>query len=504
MNQTERGIDFEPIILIGSEGLEALSQEKLVDQWVSLLEKTPHSSVFQHPTFVLPWYQKHEMELSPVLLLTYSSNQLVGFLALARKKDDRSGRPCNKLFGAGEFYALYQNWIILPEFIELFWTNGIQKLLNQFPGCSINLKSLNHIEDFKELSKIRDFRNFTVIEKHHNPVLDFGEESFKKVIVKRHLRSKFNRLNRAGKVEFKKIESVEDLDNEFSNVEDFYNLRHGAAFNKIPFPKGKNERQIFLEWFKKGIIHASALYLDGQMIGAILLVNDFNKTVHLAGLITYSPNYAKYSPGLVHLYLLIQLLKEESFLNLKLSPGNDAYKERFSNSHEVLYELLISKNIIERLRRKIRKRWREFVLNKGIRPMEVGVYIDKSTSKLKNRLHNLKIKISGHSIPNENLIEKLGSILKNKFMNNKIQIKTDDLSTLLIVDDFTFDVCRWEFLEDALKRLDENQFFVTIITNKKILACLWFEEKIIEIDVEEILNNKSRIIKVFLSKNLDI
>jgi hypothetical protein len=256
-------------------------------------------------------------------------------------------------------------------------------------------------------------------------------------------------------------------------IEVFHNLRQGAAFNKTPFPSDKDERNIFIEWFKKGLLHATALWLDEKLIGAVIMIREGSKTVHLAGLITYSPFHGRYSPGLVHLYLLVLRLKEEGFHFLKLSPGYDSYKERFSNDNEELYELLISGNRIPLLKRKLRVFLREIILKKGIRPMEVSVWIDKNRAAFKNKLFRFK---KGNAHKNVNWSHILGKIDPENEVKilDDFELKVLDLTHLLLVNDCTFEVSRWEFLQDALKRLEENQLFFTLTDKNRLILCVWY------------------------------
>ncbi|SMD46290.1 Acetyltransferase (GNAT) domain-containing protein [Aquiflexum balticum DSM 16537] len=502
MNSRDRKRETVIKIFHGEEAIRLLHEESLQRKWSSLVQQFENSSIFQSPDFVLPWYLEHQNEFSPLLILAFSSDQLVGILTLARKLDHTLGKPCKMLFGAGNNYALYQTWLVLPDFREAFWELGIKQIFKKFPGCSINLKSLPNLDDYVFLSQHKDFKSMTALEKSHNPVLDFEEENFKRIIGKRHFRSKFNRLNRAGEVQFKKLESPDELSSAFGDIFLFYNLRHGAAFNKIPFPNGNIDKQLFLEWFKKGVLHASILYLDGDLIGSVIMLDDFGKTAHLAGLITYSPSHAKFSPGLVHLYLLAQMLKEESFQNLKLSPGYDVYKERFSNTHEEIYELLISASLYQIWRRKLRGNWRRFLLKKGIRPMEIGVQISKKSATLKNKWFNLKNHLFTRKLSQTQIFEKLNQFEEKDFFESKIQYHFNELSTLLMVDDFTFELSRWEFLEDSLKRLEAGYHFVTLVKGNNLLACIWTEKNFKNNSVlKDILKGKE-VLTGFFSKNL--
>lgn len=465
---------FECMVWESRSCFEAMENGDFVSHWQKLIDLVPYASVFQSPGFVIPWYLKNEEDHSPLILTAWDKGQLVGILPLARKIHKEPNQLCKNLFGAGGFYALYQTWAVIDSYLEKFWEQGVLGLLERFPGCSINLKSIPSSVAFDSLKNRKDFFSVTSVEVYQNPVLAFDHESYEKIIGKRHFKSKYNRISKAGVLEFKRIVAYDELDREFDEIAVFYNLRQGAAFNKMPFPAEKNDKSLFLAWLESGVLHATGMWLNGELVGAVIMLDECGKTAHLAGLITFSPSHAKYSPGLVHLYLLIMMMKKEGYGFLKLSPGYDSYKERFSNSHEALYELLISKNRLLNMRRRLRVQVRKFMLRKGLRPMEASVWIDKKKAYLKNKANKVFSRPTGL----DELIHMFGDSmadLNEKGESGNYQIRHGDLSQLLLLNDYTFGLSRNEFLQDALKRLEENQKFLTISKEDSLLVCIWFK-----------------------------
>jgi hypothetical protein len=233
--------------------------------------------------------------------------------------------------------------------------------------------------------------------------------------------------------------------------------------------------------------------------GAIIMVNDFGKTGHLAGLIAYSPTHAKFSPGLVQLYQHAMLLKEENFQNMKLSPGYDAYKDRFSNKNEEIYELMISNSQFQLIKRRLRIRLRNILLSRGIRPMELEVEWSKWRSRVKKIPLKWWRKFRPKSI---SVIELVDRVEKSKALDQSIQMKLnqDKLESLLLATDGTFEVPRWEFLEDALHRLEENEHFVTWARAGQLLGCLWYTGDLVS-GTDDLIEKerKGKITQIFIS-----
>jgi hypothetical protein len=493
-------VDFSAQILQGIDAIEFLEDTEFKKRWETLLDECQYGSVFQNASFVLPWYRQNLEEYSPVVLLTYADKKLVGLLTLARKIDAQIGRYCRKLIGAGSFFALYQTWLVLPNYLNQFWEKGLKSLLKEIPGSSINLKSLPDKRIYHEMSIVRGFKKMSVLEKHLNPILDFQKEEYQRIFGKRHFRSKFNRLNRAGETVFEKITSVDELKSAMETIEIFHNLRQGAAFNKSPFIQRNYQKELFWEWFEKGILHVTVLRLNEELISAVFIVNDFGVTAHLAGLITYSPKHAKLSPGLVHLFLLGQMLRNESFQNLKLSPGDDVYKERFSNTHEELYEILISPNWTERIFRKIRVQARTITLRNGIRPMEVHVWFSKKAAMLKNKWYWFWHQSKILHLSTDLILDKLKLVSKSIHVKAEINLNSSKISDLLLLEDTCFEVSKWQFLEDALKRLENHESCLTYVRDGRLRLCIWYVGEINSvIDLDELLLQE-KIKKIYISR----
>ncbi|MCF1750119.1 GNAT family N-acetyltransferase [Mariniradius sediminis] len=496
-SSVRHSLKIETSILQGEAAITVLEEAAFKSQWKKLVMHSGLGSVFQAPNFVLPWYKENIRDFFPVVVTAYAGYRLVGLLTLARKIHHKQGTLEKRLVGAGNYYALYQSWLVEKPFSQEFWNKGIKRLLHEIPGCVINLKSIHHQGIIQDLTQLSDFRKHTVVEKFLNPVLDFREEDYDRIFAKRHFKSKINRLNRAGNVVFEKITSQQRLAEVFPTVAKFYALRQGAAFNKIPFENNDQALSMFAAWLSDGVLHMTCLWLDGSLMGSIIMVNDFGKTGHLAGLIAYSPSHAKFSPGLVQLYQHAMLLKEENFQNMKLSPGYDAYKDRFSNKNEEIYELMISNSKFQLIKRRLRIRLRNILLSRGIRPMELEVEWSKWRSKMRNLPRKWLRKINPRSITVVELLQRM-EYFKNSSNVNEVYFGRNELDQLLLVDDQTFELARWEFLDDALKRLEENQHFFAFKQDNRLLGCVWYTGELVS-SPKDLVEKQKHVSKVFLT-----
>ncbi|MGY6521533.1 MAG: GNAT family N-acetyltransferase [Mongoliitalea sp.] len=486
--QSTTSLNFK--LLSGVEAITLLEKADVKESWVQLIEATPDGSVFQHPSFVLDWYKIYFERFAPFALLGYDGQELIGILALANPK---SSKETNHLVGAGSVFALYQSWVVKKGYLKSFWEEGIIKhVLDK--GYSINLKSLPGEHIFQELAGLPSFQKYAILEPHNNPVLDLQSEGIKEVLGKRHFKAKFNRFQRAGQTKFYRLTEKIEFDQSISDIQTFLNLRQGAAFNKFPLAKDPEQEAIFAKWFQSGVLQATILQLDGELIAAVMVIDDFGKTSHLAGLITYSPIHAKLSPGLVHIYMLAYYLQEQGYQDLKLSPGDDAYKERFANRKELMHEVLLSKKPLELAKRKARIRFREYLKAKGIRTMAFQVNVSKKKADLKNKLIKVLKPLKTYSWDTI-----MHSLLLNS-SNFTIKINTDGLKDLLLVTDACLDISRWRFLEDALERLENQEKCVTIVHAGKLVLCIWYQETLDTLKDLERIQKEGKITKIYSAR----
>jgi len=488
----------------GEKVLELMREEGFASEWNKLLDSCPWGSVFQNLNFVHDWYKNYKDKYLPVLIVARSGSQLVGFLPLAIENYFTSkSKKKLKLFGAGHFFALYQSWICKDEDFEKFGESIFRELNLRYPSHSLNLKFIPPQIPISRLMKIPYLKSNAVLETYRNPVLNYQSE-YQSIFKKRHFRAKFNRINRAGKLVFKRVLDKETLEPILQKIEVFQDLRQGAQFNKSPFQTDPIQKKMFMDWMENGMLYVVVLMLDDEIVGALILANDNNKIAHLSGLISFNPIYGKFSPGLINLYLLGQKLQEEGFQQLKFSPGYDQYKDRFNNENEEITELFVNGNFAKRQVRILKRRYRAILIQKGYRPLDIYVKINKSISFFKKQIRNILFRPIFYFLKGV----KDNEISSNEFLKKNIELKKlrfNQLEDLLYFDENNFKITRWEFLKDALKRIENGQSFYTYIEKNQLLACIWIEDKGDDQKVKLELKPKywsGRVLKVYFNKEL--
>lgn len=454
-------------ILTGNCVFDILKDIKFQQKWDELYENTSWATIFQRRQFVQTWYLANKKDITPILLTVYKNGELIGLLPLTTRKPDgelKKNSPL-KITGAGKFDAEYQAWLVKSGNNEVFIKTAFEALFEEFPHCKLSLRFIpdaSIIEPLKSITSITE--KHTVIHKHHRPLMDFSLVEEQKLFRKRHLKAKFNRIHRAGAVEFIKVKDTDEFIKILDEILVFLDFRQAAMFNKLPSKSNPNRTKFLIDLFRQDLLHVTALKLDGETISSIIGMKG-KGWMHLAGLISYSPFHSKHSPGLVHLYMLGKMLQEEGFQKFDLTPGYDGYKERVSTSGDEVVELHLSKNIKYGFKKFLRKNLHNTLIKFDVRPMTFELNMKKKIYLIKEKTKGIT---NSFFSPNRST----DSWAFPSDINN-LSVNKNSITDLLKYNENSTIQSRWGFLEKAFLLVSKGAEFYTVTDKKRLLACIW-------------------------------
>ena len=451
-------------LIEGDQVLKLFEEKTTFEQLQILYRESSYNTIFQSIEFIESWYRIKSSEYFPLALIYLEKNKISGslFLAIPKDANGKIKRKKAKIIGAGEYDAEYQTWTVKKGKEKDFLPEAFDQIFKSFPSSKIIFRFIPDPEALDWLNNDSYWKKFSVIQPYRRPLLQMTHPDFQGVFKKRHLKAKYNRFSRAGKMELEVIAEKERFEFYFDEAMILYDFRQGALFNKIPSESNNQRKSLFLSLFEKGILHVSVLKLNGHLSSFIVGMKS-EKWVHLAGMITYSPIYSKLSPGLVHIYLLGKQLESDSYDCFDLTPGDDGYKERMASNADEVFELTLSTDHGFKLKRKFRKKFHEYLLSKGIRPLTFNLKLHKFIYLFKSKLKSIKSKY----IP--------GSIRANKFIFDSgygMTIEKNKIEHLLAYDDQK-GLTRWEFLSDAFQKVESGESFYSLLYKGQLLACIW-------------------------------
>ncbi|WP_229239630.1 GNAT family N-acetyltransferase [Echinicola soli] len=452
---------------IGNCVFDILKDNNFQQEWDKLYENTSWATVFQKREFVETWYTVNQEYITPILLTVFEGSELIGLLALttAKQNGELKKNGSLKITGAGKFDAEYQAWLVKEGHNETFVKNGFEALFKEFPQCKLSLRFIpdpSIIEPLKSLTSIRE--KHTVLHKHHRPLMDFALVEEQKLFRKRHLKAKYNRIHRAGNVEFINVTDTDEFIQVLNEILVYLDFRQAAMFNKLPSKSNPNRNKFLVDLFRKDLLHVTALKLDGETISSIIGMKG-KGWMHLAGLISYSPFHSKHSPGLVHLYMLGRMLQEEGYQKFDLTPGYDGYKERVSTSGDEVIELHLSKNIKYGIKKFLRKNLHNTLIKFDVRPMTFELNLKKKIYLIKEKVNGITRSIFSSDKP------KATWSFPSDTVN--LSVHKNCITDLLKYTDQNTTQSRWEFLEKAFTLVSKGAEFYSVTDGVQLLASIW-------------------------------
>jgi hypothetical protein len=450
-------------ILTGNEVLSLIDNEDFKFKWDHLYQVCPWATVFQSMEFVSTWYKLYHQTYSPILLMTEQENQLTGLLTLAlpRAKDKYKK---HFIVGAGHHEADYQTWLATTDYGDLFISAALHKVKELFPHNEVMLRHLPSNTPTAWRNNSHFWRKHCVMQPLSCPLIDLSEFS-----VSKRDRKRISRLKTISC--FTKVTEEKDFLSILPELAVNYDFRQGAMFNKNPFRNDPLNEKLLLALFRQNLLHLTVLKSDQVIIAAVATLIGKNKA-HLGGINFHSPLYADYSPGFVHFLMLGQQLAAEGIESFDLTPGGDAYKDRLATNHERVHILVTTYSRLYHYKRLLRNHLYRKLLETGIRPMTVELHLKRYLYTLKDKnitkllLNRVTKSVSKHT-------DTAYAIPKVDTITDALHVQQDSLSDLLDFESKGTSLTRWDFLEDAMRRLEAGEHSFTLARGGRLLAYAW-------------------------------
>ncbi len=460
-----------------------LNDHKFLMLWQTLHGACPHATAFQAPSFVRVWYETYRAQWQPVVVQSQDSDgNLVGLWLLAH----------NPITGvithAGAHQAEYHTWLALPGNDVPFLSSAWAALTRHFTFKTLRFKYLPAAALGSTLqTALGILSGGVVVRKYSRPVLNISSDEIKISFAKKSNKSRFNRLKRLDKLEFRHLKDPVELERVFDELILFYDFRQAAINHSIPFREDPQKRKFHKDLFSNvpNNVYVTVTYLGKHPIAAFWgLVS--GKTVHL-GMLIHSPLYAKHSPGKLHIMQLSEHLLKDGKNMLDLTPGGDTWKERFTNAHDEVAEAIIYRSKWARIQTNmldgLSLRVKLYASKVGITPVNVrstlAMFFHVRTSAVIQKIRNWV------SVDCESRIYRCDKSLVESCHFDK-RVRCNSLSDLLSFDPGKLWQIRDEFLRNALARLERGELAYTISKNGHLVHSGWMVKHQTEFGITEI------------------
>ena len=320
-------------LVAGEEAVALLGDRQFVSRWRALHAACSWSTGFQAPGFARTWYATHAPRYAPLLVVgTDPTGELRGLLALAT---DRAGAGAPVV--AGGWLAEYQCWLAGPRDGEAFATAALEALARRFPAGSLTLRYLPAGAPLGWAAAGTRWGRLTHLESHPRPLRSIGRGAAAASLRKTGNRSRDARLARGEPLRFERLAGSDALAAVMPEIATCYDLRQAAMHGARPFHDDPLAAHFFVALAAEpGLLHATVVRRTGALVSAHLGVAAGGEVA--LGIIAHAPTLAHHSPGKLHLLRVADSLEREGYTTFDLTPGGDAYKERFATHHDVVHE----------------------------------------------------------------------------------------------------------------------------------------------------------------------
>ncbi|WP_170866202.1 GNAT family N-acetyltransferase [Pontibacter flavimaris] len=471
LGATPKRIDSNGIarleVLIGEDALSSLEKEEFKMAWECLQEACPWSTAFQSYPYVATWYQVYKDVYVPILIRYTLAGKLTGLLALAL---DSQG----VIVGAGAEQAEYQVWVTKPEDEEAFVSAAFREVLKQFPGAAIRLKYVPGGANLQWIYQSLYWKRHCLVRPVKQPLMGIDEDYLNAELRKKNRREKINRLKRLGHLNFERVNNADRFDEVIDELTLQYDFRKGAMFNRNLFRADPRRRQFLGLLFERGLLHTTLLTVDEKVIASNAGVIG-KGWLHLQGLNTHCPTFAKYSPGILHFLFLGKQLAEEGITVFDLTPGADPYKNILATDYGTAYQLDIVGSYTKLIRgfaMHMRKHVKAGAMAVGIR-QETLRMLKKKIEQFHSRAGGGKLLSSTSRKAAEVQPILLTEACSAYSVSTELPLQYCSLKDLMDYVPSKSDCTRWEFLEAAMRRLETGEKCYTWSEHNLLLSCVW-------------------------------
>jgi RimJ/RimL family protein N-acetyltransferase len=309
---------------------------------------------------------------------------------------------------------------------------------------------------------------------HVRPLFHLVAGDIQASFAKKSNKSRFNRLKKFGKLEFRRILNAGELDKVLDSLILFYDFRQGAVHHSLPFRDDPQKREFHARLFatESDMIYLTATFLDERLLAAFWGMVS-GKTVHL-GILAYSPFFAEHSPGKLHLMQLADRLCKDGMRVLDFTPGGDPWKERFANVHDEVAEARIYRSSLVRVQARIWKKMLKWGKTLGSRVGLTPSYLKTTffkVSRLRPSYVMWKFRI-WKGVYREFRIYRIEPTSKEGFHTDE-RVNCNSLSDILLFEPSETWQTRDGFLSDTLKRLEQGELAFTIRIKKYLAHWGW-------------------------------
>jgi hypothetical protein len=467
-------------ITVESDAWTLLSDQGFLSRWQELYEACTWATSFQSPGFVCTWFENYKCQFSPVIIYQGTNERLTGLLILGQS-------ICvHKLVVAGGHQAEYQTWLEHQDENRKFIDQALDAVAFTFPGYELTFKYLPNGAPVEQFTGEKSGKRIGVKTQSH-PFTSLNKDALDHIISHKRNQRSLKQLTKLGELKFTRIYDARQFTSIFDEIIAFYDLRQGAVHDRFHFLRDASKKPFHLDLLAKhpDLLHVTVTTLNGKILAAHIGILSKNQ-IHL-GIIAYSPFYAHYSPGIVHLMLLCKHLYQENITLFDLTPGSDHAKERFANGYDQVYQLTLYRDRKARFMAMLKAKGIIFVQSLF---RSLGLSQDQAEALYESVKH-YNINKTGQKLVG--LAWKKSEVRIYCYGGERSTPPTvynlpnnDVLTDLIKYEPSNYLPSKQDFMLEAMDRLARNEHFYTYVSADRLIYSCWLSTQQNECFITEV------------------
>jgi CelD/BcsL family acetyltransferase involved in cellulose biosynthesis len=388
-----------------------------------------------------------------------------------------------QLMFAGAKQAEYHTWLATTDRGDSFIAAAMDLLRASFSGLTLTFEYLPPGTPQQWLEQGQPWAQQSRLVMWTRPLMKLGDgENLRKSLKKSANKSRLNRMKRLGDVQFEQLHGSPALAAVFDDIIAYYDFRQGAVNDSIYFQTDPLRKPFYLALMDiPDLLHATVLKVGDRVVAAHLGLSDGQQCA--LGMPAHSPFHAAHSPGKLQLLMLGVELAQQGFHTLDLTPGGDAYKERFATDHDRVHILTVflsdrswpkqvaelkvrGKSIVKRSVRAAGMEWSTATaIGKKLRRLRLNQAIEWPQRVWKQRWSKPEHQIYCYQVDRASTEDHSSSFNR------------DCLDDLLLFQPVDPRHTRQDFLSVCLSRLEAGQHVYTHSAQGRLLVACWLVER---------------------------
>lgn len=324
---------FEIKIVTDEKALQLIDNEEFISEWKELSCADSKVTVLQEPAFVVTWYKQYYEKYRPVLCIAYGdASRVIGLMPLALSLNK------GYLTHAGDHQAEYHGWIAHEDIDHDFPIKALIALKNHFHLITWQWRWIPPRAQTIWLNSqvLTKEKIFVKCREERSPIWNLSDENkFKKLMKNKAIKNNMNRYKNKGDFYIERIKTKERIESLIDTIAMQCDFRQEAIHLVAPFKNDPNKKGFYVERMNyPNDNYFTVLWSNNDPIAFHLGTCD-RDTLYL-GLSCFDPLESNKSPGTLLLLKLARLLMNDGYRYIDLTPGGDAYKQRFSNAQQDL------------------------------------------------------------------------------------------------------------------------------------------------------------------------